>query len=351
MKDFYDILGVGKDATLNDIKKAYRKLAIKYHPDKNPNNKKEAEKKFKEATEAYSVLSDKNKKREYDQYGNTSSYGDASSMNFDDIFNNLGDIFNDGFDSYTEFGFNSNKKNIKNRGTNLKVLIKVNLEDIYYGKEKTIKIKKMKLSPNIKFKTCDKCNGTGVITKITNTFIGRMQTTNTCNYCKGQGKIIYNIPNNANYDGLIEKIEYIKVQIPIGINDGEMLKIIKQGNDAPYGGRPGDLIIIFKVLPNKNFKRKKQNLYYRLYLSIPEAILGCKKELKTLTGKIKITINKGIQSEKKIILKNKGLPYRNGYNYGDLIVTTRVWIPKKINKDQKKFFIKNKNNKNFYYKL
>ncbi|WGH24675.1 MAG: DnaJ domain-containing protein [Candidatus Shikimatogenerans bostrichidophilus] len=346
MKDFYDILGVGRDATINDIKKAYRKLAIKYHPDKNPKNKKEAEKKFKEATEAYSILSDKNKRREYDQYGQTSS--DGSSMNFDDIFNNLGDIFSDGFDSFTDFGLNSNKKDIRNRGTNLKVKVKVNLEDIYYGNNKTIKIKKMKLAPNIKFRTCFNCNGTGVITKITNTFIGRMQTTSTCNNCKGRGKIINSKPKNANIDGFIETIEYLKLQIPIGINDGEMLKLLRKGNDAPYGGRPGDLIIIFNVLPNKKFKRKKQNLYYKLYLTIPEAILGCKKSIDTLTGKIKISISKGTQSDKKIVLKNKGLPYRNGYSYGDLIVTTRVWIPKIINNDLKNFFKKNKNNKLFY---
>ncbi|WGH25042.1 MAG: DnaJ domain-containing protein [Candidatus Shikimatogenerans bostrichidophilus] len=357
MKDYYEILGVSKDSTQEDIKKAYRKLAIKYHPDKNINNKKVAEEKFKEAAEAYSVLGDKNKREEYDKFGSSNNYYNSSysassaeyeniNMNIDDIFTNFGDLFNDNF---TDFGFRK-KKNYKfKKGSNLKINIKVTLEDIKFGNCKTLKIKRMKLAPGIIIKSCVNCNGTGVITNITKTFLGRMQTTIQCNYCKGLGKIMINIPSNATSTGLIKIIEYIKINVPIGINNGDVLKIHKKGNEAPFGGNSGDLIIIFKIIKHKYFKRIGNNLYTNIYISIPEAILGCNKNIKTLNGVIKkIKIPKGIQSGEELYLKGEGLPaYENKNINGNLIIKINLWTPKNINKNQKFFFEKIKGDKNF----
>ncbi|WGH27222.1 MAG: DnaJ domain-containing protein [Candidatus Shikimatogenerans bostrichidophilus] len=355
MKDYYDILGLSKKCSLNDIKKAYRKLAIKYHPDKNPNNKI-AEEKFKEAAEAYSVLSDNNKRSKYDKFGNTNynskNYYSSNNMNVEDIFSNFGDIFNDEFEGFTEFNINTNnkkKKKKKFKGSNLRIKINLTLEEINKGIKKKIKVKRMKLSKGIKFKICPNCKGKGNINNITNTFIGRIQTTIQCDYCNGLGKIIKSIPKNANYEGLLEKEELVNINIPSGITEDIQLKIYGKGNEAPFGGNPGDLLILIKEIKHNLFKRKGKNLYYNLYISIPESILGTKKTIKTLNKyeKLKININKGTQSGKKIIFKGKGLPSINGYEYGNLIVNIKIWIPKKINYEQKKFFKKNKKDINF----
>ncbi|WGH25413.1 MAG: DnaJ domain-containing protein [Candidatus Shikimatogenerans bostrichidophilus] len=346
MKDYYDILGVSRDSTSEDIKKAYRKLAIKYHPDKNPTNKKEAEEKFKEAAEAYSVLSDHNKRKQYDQFGTTSS-NSTYSDNMDDIFSNFGDIFSDEFESFTEFGFKKKKVN-RFKGSNLKIKIKVSLEDIYYGRNKTIKIKRMKLAPGVNFKTCENCNGTGFVTNITNTFLGKMQTTIKCSFCKGIGRIITNVSYNANEQGLIPVIELVQIKVPKGVTDGGIFKIPGKGNEAPFGGKNGDLIIVFKENPHKLFKREGNDLHTKLYISIPEAILGSIKRIKTLSGFIKVHIPKGTQSGKKLLLKGKGLPYNEyGYSYGNLIIHIYLWTPIKINKEQKIYFEKIKKDKNF----
>lgn len=354
MKDYYNILGVKKDSTLEEIKKAYRKLAIKYHPDKNPNNKKESEEKFKEAAEAYSVLSDYNKRKQYDQTGSSNFNADFDNINInmDDIFNNFGDIFNDNFENFTDFEFNINRnKSKKIKGSNIKIKVSFTLEDIYKGKNKNIKIKRMKLANGIIIKNCQNCNGTGLVINITNTFIGRMQTTIKCDICKGTGKIITNIPKNANKDGLISVTEVINLYIPKGLKDGEMYKIPRKGNETYLSNIPGDLIIIFKEIKHKIFKRKGYDLHMKLYISIPEAILGTKKKIYTLDKKnfINIYINKGIQSGKKLLLKGKGLPYKNEYNKGDLIIHIYLWTPIKINEKQKLFFKKLKKDKNFIH--
>ncbi|MDH3003733.1 MAG: DnaJ domain-containing protein [Candidatus Shikimatogenerans sp. JK-2022] len=360
MKDYYEILGVSKTSTLNDIKKAYRKLAIKYHPDKNPNNKI-AEEKFKELAEAYSVLSDTNKRKEYDQlgkdnYNNNYYYSNSNnSMNIEDIFTNFGDIFNDEYGSFTEFNINTNninnkKTNKKFKGTNLRIKIKLTLEEIYKGVVKNIKVKRLKVANGIKFKICPNCKGKGVITNITNTFLGKMKTTIECNFCKGLGKIIKNLPKNSNYQGLIETIDYLKIKIPYGMVEGMQLKIYGKGNEAPFGiGKKGDLIVLIKEIKNKYFKRKGNNIYYNLYISISEAILGTIKIISSFKNneKYKIKIKKGIQSGKKIILKGKGLPNINGYEYGDFIIIVKIWIPNNINNEQKKIIEKLKNEKNF----
>ncbi|BDT61480.1 MAG: chaperone protein DnaJ [Flavobacteriales endosymbiont of Rhyzopertha dominica] len=366
MKNYYEILGVPKNATINEIKKAYRKLAIKYHPDKNKNNKI-YEEKFKEAAEAYSVLSDTEKRKRYDNFGNNNNeeyYSTSSNMNMEDIFTNFGDIFNDEFEeNFTEFKFstssgetrrNIKRKNInknKLRGSNLRITLRLNLEEIYKGLEKKIKVKRMKLAPNIRYKNCNNCNGTGIVTNITNTFLGKMQTTVKCNLCKGIGKIINKIPKTANSKGLIQVEELINIKIPSGVTDGIQLKLSGKGNEVPFNGKTGDLIILIKEKAHKEFKRKGKNIHYNLYISIPEAILGTFKYIKTLdNNKKRIKIKSGIQNGEIIILKNKGLPAINGYSKGDLIIKINIWIPKKINNKQKKFFEKIKNDNNFIYK-
>ncbi|WP_318165671.1 DnaJ C-terminal domain-containing protein [Candidatus Shikimatogenerans bostrichidophilus] len=348
MKDYYKILGVSNNASLNEIKQAYRKLAIKYHPDKNQNNKI-AEEKFKEAAEAYSVLSDSNKKKMYDinkQNNSNTNYEYTEDM--DDILNNLGDIFGESFESFTDFNFTRKKKKYnKIKGSNLRINLAVTLEDINKGVEKIIKVKRLKVDPNIKFKNCYNCNGTGVVTNITKTFLGRMQTTIKCNICNGIGKVIFPQNANTNNQGLIKVEELIKIKIPSGVTEGIELKIHGKGNEAPYGGKPGDLIIIIKEIQHKIFKRKGKNIYYDLYISIPDAILGTYKNIKTLNEIIKINIKSGTQNGKKIIIKKKGLPSINGYEYGDFIIKIIVWIPKIINNKQKKIFEKIRNDKNF----
>ncbi|WP_318165955.1 DnaJ C-terminal domain-containing protein [Candidatus Shikimatogenerans bostrichidophilus] len=342
MKDYYKILGVYKNASLNEIKQAYRKLAIKYHPDKNPNNKI-AEEKFKEAAEAYSVLSDPNKKKRYDSNRNNNTYTEYSEYtNMDDIFSNFGDIFSESFESFTDFNFTRKKYN-KIKGSNLRINLKVTLEEINKGVEKIIKVNRLKVDKNIKFKNCYNCNGTGVVTNITKTFLGRMQTTIKCNICNGIGKVIF--PQNAKL--LIKYEELINIKIPSGVTEGIELKIQGKGNEAPYGGKTGDLIILIKEIPHKIFKRKGKNIYYNLYISIPDAILGTVKKIKTLNENIKIKIKSGTQNGQKIILKNKGLPSINGSIKGDFIIKIIVWIPKKINYKQKKLFEKIKKDKNF----
>ncbi|WOX79161.1 DnaJ C-terminal domain-containing protein [Candidatus Shikimatogenerans bostrichidophilus] len=346
MKDYYKILGVSKNASLNEIKQAYRKLAIKYHPDKNQNNKI-AEEKFKEAAEAYSVLSDSNKKKMYDRnkenYSENYSYTEEA---MDDIFSNFGDIFSE---SFTDFNFTRKKKKYnKIKGSNLRINLNVTLEEIYNGVEKIIKVKRLKVDPNIKFKNCYNCNGTGVVTNITKTFLGRMQTTIKCNICNGIGKVIF--PQIANKKVLIKVEELIKINIPSGVTEGIELKIQGKGNEAPYGGKTGDLIIIIKEKQHKIFNRKGKNIYYNLYISIPDALLGTVKNINTLNDEIiKIKIKSGTQNGQKIRIKKKGLPSINGYEYGDFIIKIIVWIPKRINNKQKKIFEKIKKDKNFIY--
>ncbi|WGH27033.1 MAG: molecular chaperone DnaJ [Candidatus Bostrichicola ureolyticus] len=345
MKDYYDILGVSKNASSEEIKKAYRKLAIKYHPDKNPNNKKEAEEKFKEAAEAYDILSNHEKRQRYDQFGHTGVHQGAG-MNMEDIFSNFGDIFGDAFGSAFGFG-RSSKRGSSIKGSDLRIRVKLNLEEIAKGVEKTVKVKRMKIAPGTKFKNCNKCQGSGHITQITNTILGRMQTTTTCNICKGIGEIIDFIPKGANNQGLIKEEELVKIKIPAGLNDGIQLKVTGKGNQAPFGGESGDLIVKIEEITHNLLKREGNNLHYDLYISIPDAVLGAYKEIPIIGGKVMIKIEPGTQSGKILRLKSKGLPNIESYEKGDILIHVNVWTPKKLTKEQKEFFEKMKKNENF----
>lgn len=349
-KDYYEVLGVSRNASPEEIKKAYRKLAIKYHPDKNLDNKKKAEEKFKEAAEAYEVLSNPEKRQRYDKFGHSGIKGSTSGsgMNMEDIFANFGDIFADAFgEGFSSFGFGRSTKHKTIKGSDLRIRVKLSLEEIANGIEKKVKVKRFKVAKGIKFKNCTSCNGTGQIIRVTNTILGRMQTTSQCGICSGSGKTIENIPYGANKYGLIKEEELVNIKIPAGLTEGIQLKVSEKGNEAPFGGIPGDLIVLIEEIPHSKLKREGINLHYDLYISFPDAILGALKEVPTINGKARIKIDPGTQSGKTLRLKNKGLPNLEGYGYGSLLIHVNVWTPKKINEEQRKFFEKMRKNENF----
>ena len=342
-RDYYEVLGISKNANDKDIKQAYRKLAIKYHPDRNPDNK-EAEEKFKEAAEAYEVLSNQDKRSRYDQFGHQGMAGNrgfGGGMNMEDIFDQFGDIFS-GFGG----GFSSSR-NRQIKGSNLRIRIKLNLKEICEGVTKKIKIKRLTPAPNTQYGTCPHCNGTGSITKIANTILGQMQTTSTCPHCQGTGKIITNRASGSDAQGMIQQEELTEINIPAGVSEGMQLKIRNKGNDAPYGGVPGDLLVLIEEEENTELIREGINIHHDLYISVPDAILGCNVEIPTITGKAKINIPSGVQGGKILRLKSKGVPHLDSHQKGDLLVHINIWTPDKITKEQQDFFEKNKNSREF----
>ena len=348
-KDFYEILGINKNATAAEIKKAYRKKAIEFHPDKNPDNK-EAEAKFKEAAEAYEVLSDADKKARYDQFGHQAFEGGGGfgggGMNMDDIFSQFGDIFGGAFGGNGGFsGFGGGQRRVK--GSNLRVRLKLTLEEIANGVEKKIKVKRKVQASGTTYKTCSTCNGLGQVTRITNTILGRMQTAATCTTCGGSGQIIDKKPADADAQGFILKEETIPVKIPAGVVDGMQLKVSGKGNDAPGNGIAGDLLVAIEEENHETLQREGDNLHYDLYVSLPDAILGTSKEIDTVTGKVRIKIEAGMQSGKILRLRGKGIPSINGYGKGDLLVHVNVWTPKTLSKAQKEFFESMKDDEHF----
>ncbi|WP_185858594.1 DnaJ C-terminal domain-containing protein [Blattabacterium cuenoti] len=350
-KDYYDILGISRSASTEEIKKAYRKLAIKYHPDKNLDNKKKAEEKFKEAAEAYEVLSNSEKRQRYDKFGHSGVKGSSSGsgMNMEDIFANFGDIFADAFgEGFSSFGFGKSTRQNTIKGSDLRIRVKLSLEEIAHGVEKKVKVKRLKVAKGIKFKNCPSCNGIGQTIRITNTILGKMQTTSLCNTCSGTGKKVENIPYGANKHGLIKEEELVNIKIPSGLTEGIQLKVSEKGNEAPFGGVTGDLIVLIEEIPHPKLKREGINLHYDLYISFPDAILGVLKEVPTMNGKARIKIDPGTQSGKTLRLKNKGLPNIEGYGNGSLLIHVNVWTPKKINEEQRKFFEKMRKNENFF---
>lgn len=351
-KDYYEVLGVDRSASADDIKKAYRKLAIKYHPDKNPGNK-EAEEKFKEAAEAYSVLSDAEKKARYDQFGHAGVEG--AGPDFSGGFGNLNDILNDlfggafgggfgGFSGFGGFGGGTRQQRVS-RGRDIRVRVKLTLEEIANGVEKEISIEKSvpctecsgkgaKNSSDIK--TCPACNGTGEVQRVTNSFLGQTITRSTCQQCNGEGKIISNPCRNCSGSGLVRKRETIKVRIPAGVEAGMQLTLQGQGHAAKNNGINGDLLVVIEEQERPNLKREGNNLYYTKIISVPDAILGSETEIPCLDGNYRIKVEPGTQSGKVVRLRGRGLPSVNGYGgIGDMYVKFAVWIPKKLDKEDK----------------
>ena len=348
-EDFYEILGVSKSATAAEIKKAYRKKALEYHPDKNPGDTK-AEEMFKKAAEAYEVLSNPDKKARYDQFGHAAFEGGGfggGGMNMEDIFSQFGDIFGSAFGGgFGGFGgFGGGTRRVK--GSNLRIRVKLSLEEIANGVEKKVKVKRKKQAPGVSYTVCGTCNGNGQVTRITNTILGRMQTATTCNTCKGSGQVIDKRPADADEFGLKISEETVLVKIPAGVEEGMQLKVTGKGNDAPGDGVPGDLLVAIETIEHPTLKREGDNLHYDLYISLSEAVLGTSKEIDAVTGKVRIKLEAGIQSGKILRLRGKGISSINGYGSGDLLVHVNVWTPKELNKEQRDFFERMQGDENF----
>ncbi|MCB0465500.1 MAG: molecular chaperone DnaJ [Aequorivita sp.] len=348
-EDYYEILEISKSASAAEIKKAYRKKALKYHPDKNPGDH-EAEAMFKKSAEAYEVLSDPNKRSRYDQFGHRAFEGGGGfgggGMNMEDIFSQFGDIFGGAFGGGFGGGFSSGgRRTVK--GSNLRIRVQLTLEEIANGVEKKIKVKRKKLAKGTTYKTCSTCNGQGQVTRIQNTILGRMQTSATCSSCGGLGQIVDSKPANADAEGMLVTEETVSIKIPAGVVDGMQLKVSGKGNDAPGNGIPGDLLVAIEEKPHDTLQREGDNLHYDLYISFSEAALGTSKEIETVTGKVRIKIDNGAQSGKILRLRNKGIPSINGYGTGDLLVHVNVWTPKSLSKEQKDFFEKMSEDEHF----
>jgi molecular chaperone DnaJ len=338
-RDYYEILGVSKTATQEEIKKAYRKVAIQFHPDKNQGNK-EAEEKFKEAAEAYEILSDSEKRAHYDRYGHArqgSGYG-GHNMNMEDIFSQFGDIFGGGggspFDSFFGGG-NSRGGRRQRKGSNLRIKLKLTLEEIANGVEKKIKVNRLVKAEGVTFKTCTTCQGTGQIRKVVNTMLGQMVSATTCSACDGSGQIVDKRPPGIDSSGLASKEEVISVKIPAGVADGMQLSMAGKGNDAPGGGTAGDLLILIEEQEDKQLKRDGNNLIYDLHISFVDAALGTSLEVPAVGGRVKIKIDPGTQSGKVLRLRGKGLKDLSGYETGDQLIYVNVWTPKKLTPEER----------------
>lgn len=346
-KDFYEILGITKSATPEEIKKAYRKKAIEFHPDKNPGDAT-AEENFKSCAEAYEVLSDPNKKAKYDQYGHQAfdgagGFGGGQHMNMDDIFSQFGDIFGGAFGGFG--GNGGGQRRVK--GSNLRIKVKLTLEEIANGVEKKVKVKRKIQATGVKYKICSTCNGQGQVLRVTNTILGRMQSATTCHVCGGSGQTIESKPSNADAHGMMMEDETVSIKIPAGVVDGMQLKVSGKGNDAPGNGIAGDLIVAIEEQEHEFLKREGENLHYDLYISVAEAALGVSKEIEAVNGKVRIKLEEGIQSGKILRLKGKGIPSLNSYGNGDLLVHVNVWTPKSLTKEQRQFFEKSLTDENF----
>ena len=358
-RDYYEVLGVSKNATEAEIKSAYKKLAIKYHPDRNPDNK-EAEEKFKEAAEAYDVLHDPEKRQRYDQFGHagmggSGGFGGGASMNMDDIFSMFGDIF--GGHGFGGFGGSTGRRRAQQaRGADLRLKVKITLKEVATGTTKKFKVRKNIScqhcngtgSEDGKNETCSQCNGTGYVTRTVDTMLGRMQTQSACPKCGGTGHTIKNKCTKCSGSGVIAGEEIIEVTIPAGVMDGMVLNIEGKGHAGKNGGIPGDIQVYIEVEDHPELERDNNNLIYNLLLDVPTAVLGGPAEIPTLDGKVKIKIEPGTQPGKIMRLRGKGLPSVQGYGYGtgDMIVNIGIYIPETLSREEKEAFEKMRNSDN-----
>ncbi len=367
-KSYYEILGVEKNATADEIKKAYKKKAIQYHPDRNPGNK-EAEEKFKEAAEAYSVLSDPDKRQRYDQFGKAGVSGAAGNggpygggfgggMSMDDIFSMFGDIFGGrgGFGGFSGFSGGGGSQQRRFRGSDLRVRVKLNLKEISTGVEKKFKLKKYVTCPhcqgsgaegNSGTETCPNCKGRGTVIRTQQTILGTMQTQTTCPTCGGEGHVIKNKCIHCGGDGIVMGEETVTVKIPAGVAEGMQLTMSGKGNAGKHNGIPGDLLIVVEEEKDKELIRDENDLVYNLLLSVPTATLGGTVEIPTVDNKVKVKIEPGTQPGKVLRLRGKGLPDVNGYGTGDLLVNVSVYIPETLSRDEKKAMEQMQDSDNF----
>lgn len=359
-RDYYEVLGVDKGADETTIKKAYRKIAMKYHPDRNPDDK-EAEEKFKEAAEAYEVLSDADKKARYDRFGHAGmgqgGGGFQGGMTMDDIFSQFGDIFGDGgspFESF--FGGGGARTRTGQRGSNLRIKIPLTLEEIQNGVTKKIKVKKDKncdvcdgsgAKDASAVKSCTTCGGSGYVRQIKSTFLGQMQTTAVCPTCQGNGKQITDKCGNCSGTGSVKGQETIEIEIPAGVEDGMQLSMRGKGNAGKNRGPAGDLLINIEEIEHDLFSRDGKNIIYDLYLNFADAALGTSVEVPTLNGKVKIKIPNGTQAGKIFRLREKGLPSVQSYGKGDQLINVNIWTPKELTSEERELIEKLRDMPNF----
>ncbi len=365
-RDYYEVLGVSKTASAEEIKKAYRKMAIKYHPDKNPGDK-EAEEKFKEAAEAYEVLSDQQKRQRYDQFGHAGVGGaggfSGQGMDMNDIFSHFGDLFESwgmGGGHFSDmFGGGGGGGRRVRRGGDLRVKVRLTLEEISTGVEKKIKVKKMVPCSHCNSTgsadgregdTCSRCHGTGRVVTAQRSMFGMMQMQSECPDCHGEGKIIRNKCPHCDGEGVVRDEEIITIKIPAGVSGGMQIPVQGKGHAAPRGGVPGDLLVLIEEEENPNLIRQGNDLVYNLLLDLPTAILGGQVQIPTLTGEAKITIAPGTQPGKVLRMRGKGLPiidqYARQYGTGDLLINVGVYIPENLDKHEKKLIEELKDSKN-----
>ena len=352
-RDYYEVLGVDKTATADEIKKAYKKKAIQYHPDRNPDNK-EAEEKFKEAAEAYGVLSDPDKRSKYDQFGfdGLNASGGASGfgggMSMDDIFSMFGDIFSGGgFGGFSGFGGGQSRSRggeRKFKGADVRIKVSLTIQEINSGVTKKFKIKKLVPCTHCNgtgaengsgTETCPDCNGTGTVIKTQQSIFGMMQTQTVCPRCNGEGKIIKNRCPHCSGDGVVYGEELVEVKIPAGVADGMQLVVEGKGNAGKHNGYPGNLLIVIEEQQHKDLIRDENDLIYNLLLTVPQAILGGTVEVPTIDGAVKLKIEPGTQPGKVLRLRDKGLPILHSNRKGDMLVNVSVYIPEKLSRDEK----------------
>lgn len=360
-RDYYEVLGVSKGASADEIKKGYRKMAIKYHPDKNPGDT-EAEEKFKEAAEAYDVLSNPDKKARYDQFGHAGMSGNGGGFSggftMEDIFSQFGDIFGGHFGGFGNFGgFGSSSRGRRvNRGSDIRIRVKLDLKEIVHGVEKKVKINKQisctacngkGAQSEADISTCSTCKGSGQVTRVTQTFLGTMQTASVCPSCNGEGKVVSKPCSSCSGSGLVKASEEISFKIPPGVAQGMQLTVQGKGNAARRGGVNGDLLVVIEEEPHEHLQRDGNDLIYSLFVSIPDAILGADAEIPSVDGKLRIKVEPGTQSGKILRLRGKGIPDVNGYGSGDLLVYIQVWTPTKVDKQEREFLDKLRASSNF----
>jgi len=347
-RDYYEVLGVSKSATPEEIKKAYRQKAIQFHPDKNPGDKA-SEEKFKEAAEAYEILSNAEKKQRYDQYGHAGmgNQGGFSGqhMTMEDIFSSFGDIFGGGgFGGFSGFGGSSRGQRV-NRGSNLRIKVTLNLSEVANGCEKKLKVKKYVSCDSCHgsgakgssgHTTCSTCKGSGQVTRISNSIFGQIQQSSVCPTCNGEGKIITQKCEKCYGEGLVQGEEVVTIKIPAGVGEGMQLSVGGKGNAARRGGIPGDLLVLIAEEDHPELIRDENDLIFNLFLSFPDLALGLTAEIPTIDGKVKVKIEAGTQPEKILRLRGKGIPDVNGYGKGDLLVKIHAWVPQKLTSEEKK---------------
>lgn len=359
-RDYYEILGVGKNADAEELKKAYRKLAIKYHPDKNQDDPG-AEEKFKEAAEAYEVLSNPDKRKRYDQYGHQgvgANYG-SGGMGMEDIFSNFSDIFGGGspFESFFNSGNRqSNQGRRMRKGSDLRIKLKMTLQEIAEGAEKKIKVKRhvscqtcsgSGAKNGSSLKTCSNCNGSGQIRKVMNTMLGQMVSASTCPVCEGEGRIVESKCDTCHGDGRVLEEDLISVRIPAGVEEGMQLSMNGKGNVPPRGGIAGNLLIEIEEIEDEFLQRDGRNVIFDLHINFVDAALGTSVEVPTLDGKAKLKIEPGTQSGKVLRLKGKGIKDIDGYEKGDQLVHINIWTPQNLTKQERELLEKLRSSQNF----